>query len=319
MGTLAVLAPAKINLYLHVVGRRADLYHLLDSLVAFADIGDRVTVAASDRLSLTVSGPESSAIAALGEDNLVMRAARLFAAEAAHGDAAEMARRAALRLEKMLPTASGIGGGSSDAAATLRLLDRLSSGALGPAVLADIAARLGADLPACLAARPVWVGGIGDRLDPAEGLPSAGIVLANPRIALPTATVFRMRRGPFSDDARFAPMPRDAAGLAAALAARRNDLTEAALTLVPEIARVLDALGGLPGSLLARMSGSGATCFALFPDRAAALAGQAGLAAARPGWWSAAGTLIGTAPPVEETWRGRGPAAPPTGAAHGAC
>src|SRR4051812_706446 len=187
-----VLAPAKVNLFLHVVGRRADVYHLLDSLVVFADIGDRVEASPSDRPSLIVGGPEAAALAGLGDDNLVLRAARLYS-EATGGAGA-----AALSLDKRLPTESGIGGGSSDAAAALRLLDHLSGGAVAPAVLAALAARLGADVPACLAARPVRVGGVGEKLEPAGGVPEAGIVLANPRIALPTPSVFRGRSGPFS-------------------------------------------------------------------------------------------------------------------------
>ena len=154
-------------------------------------------------------------------------------------------------------------------------------------------------LLSCLAARPVWVGGSGDRLEPAAGMPRAGIVLANPRRELPTAEVFRQRRGPFGETGRFAPIPHDPAGLAAALAARGNDLTEAAVRLVPEIAAVLDRLAALPGALLARMSGSGATCFALFADRDAARAAGAALAAAEPGWWTASGMLLPPAlPPV---------------------
>jgi 4-diphosphocytidyl-2-C-methyl-D-erythritol kinase len=303
MAAVGVLAPAKVNLYLHIVGRRADNYHLLDSLVAFADIGDRIEGSPADRLSLTVGGPEAGALADLGDDNLVLRAARLYIeathdAGAPNADAAS-ARGAALFLDKRLPTASGVGGGSSDAAATLRLLDHLCGGALVPANLAGLAARLGADVPACLLARPVWVGGVGELLEPAENLPACGIVLANPRIALPTPAVFRARTGKFSGPGRFTAMPREAAGLAAMLAARRNDLTEAALSLVPEIAGVLDRLAGLPGALLARMSGSGATCFALFADRATALAAHAALQRVHPEWWSAAGTLLTRPPPVE--------------------
>jgi 4-diphosphocytidyl-2-C-methyl-D-erythritol kinase len=292
---VSAFAPAKVNLYLHILGRRADGYHLLDSLVAFADIGDRVTAAPADRLSLALQGPEAAALAPLGDDNLVLRAARLLTAPAAPGVAP---RGAALVLDKRLPVSAGIGGGSSDAAATMRVLDRLWGRSLAPAALAALALGLGADVPACLAARPVWVGGIGERLEPAAGLPPAGVVLANPRRQLATAAVFRLRHGPFTAPGRFAPMPRDAAGLAAALAARRNDLTAAALSLVPEIAAVLDCLGALPGALLARMSGSGATCFALFTDRAEALAAGQRLAQAEPGWWSAAGALMPQAVPV---------------------
>jgi 4-diphosphocytidyl-2-C-methyl-D-erythritol kinase len=294
-----ILAPAKVNLYLHVLGRRSDGYHLLDSLVAFADVGDRVEATASEALALSLGGGEAGAIRALGDNNLILRAARLYAEAAGRNSDSAPGLAAAFVLQKILPAASGVGGGSSDAAAALRLLDRLSGNALGPAALAALSAELGADVPACLAARPVWVGGVGEQLEPADGLPPAGIVLANPRIALPTAAVFQTRRGPFSQTGRFAAMPRDAAGLAAALAPRRNDLTGAALTLVPEIARVLDRFAALPGALLARMSGSGATCFALFADRAAALAAGAALARSEPRWWSAAGGLL-RLPPAPE-------------------
>lgn len=292
---VSAFAPAKINLYLHVTGRRDDGYHLLDSLIAFADIGDRVTAAPAEAFSLAVEGPAAGALAALGEDNLVLRAARLLSAAVGR----DPPPGAALRLDKALPEAAGIGGGSSDAAATLRALTLLWRHPLDADALAALALKLGADVPACLAAWPVWVGGIGERLEPAADLPPAGIVLANPRRRLPTADVFRARRAAFSPAGRFARMPRDAAALAAALAARRNDLTEAAQTLVPEIAVVLDRLARLPEALIARMSGSGATCFALFPDRAAALAAGAALARAEPSWWSAAGALLAAPPALD--------------------
>src|SRR5712671_5797739 len=146
-------APAKINLYLHVLGRRADGYHRLDSLIAFADIGDEVTAAPADTLTLTASGPEAEAIAGLGDDNLVLRAARLLAARAG------ISAGASLRLDKRLPAAAGIGGGSSDAAATLRALSRLWNHPLDEQSLTALALELGADVPACLAGRPVWVAG----------------------------------------------------------------------------------------------------------------------------------------------------------------
>ena len=296
---IRVFAPAKINLYLHVVGRRPDGYHRLDSLIAFADIGDRVTATAADRLSLSVDGPEANGLAGLGDDNLVLRAARLLATAIEQAVPAARPSGAAVHLDKRLPVASGIGGGSSDAAAALRALDRLWRSPVDPEALAALALRLGADVPACLAAGPVWVGGIGERIAPAAGLPPAGIVLVNPRRTLPTAAVFQARRGGYSAAGRFAPMPGTAAGLAAALATRRNDLSEAAVSLVPEIAAMLDLLAYLPGALLARMSGSGATCFALFADRRAAAAAWRQLAAAEPGWWSAAGALLTAPPPVE--------------------
>jgi 4-diphosphocytidyl-2-C-methyl-D-erythritol kinase len=282
---VTAFAPAKINLYLHVTGRRADGYHLLDSLVAFADIGDRVTASRSATLSLTVAGPEAAEIAELGDKNLVLRAARRLAA---HGGVRD---GAALYLDKHLPVASGIGGGSADAAATVRALAELWHSPLD-AVGLDAISELGADIPACLAGRPVWVGGIGERLDPASDLPPAGIVLANPRRPLPTASVFRERSSPFTAPARFQAMPQNAADLAAALAERRNDLTEAAIALVPEITQILDRLAQLPGALLSRMSGSGATCFALFADQAAAAAATRILSDDNPGWWVAGGALM---------------------------
>ena len=283
---LTTFAPAKVNLYLHLIGRRPDGYHLLDSLIAFADIGDRVTAEPAKSLSLEITGPEATGLANLGQNNLVLRAARLLA------DHTGTARGAALRLEKNLPVAAGIGGGSSDAAAVLRLLTALWQLSIGEEALRGLGARLGADLPACLYGRAAWLGGVGDRVEPAPNLPEAGILLANPRKELPTAAVFAARRGPFGDAGRLAAMPGNAIGLAQALVPRRNDLTGAAIGLVPEIDAVLARLARLPGALIARMSGSGATCFALFSDRSAAKEARMALASAEPDWWCAGGGLI---------------------------
>lgn len=284
---LTAFAPAKVNLYLHLIGRRPDGYHLLDSLIAFVDIGDRLTAEPATTLSLEITGPEAAGLADLGQDNLVLRAARLLGAHT------RTARGAALSLEKNLPIAAGIGGGSSDAAAVLRLLTALWQLSIGEEALRSLGARLGADLPACLYGRPAWLGGVGERIEPAPDLPEAGILLANPRKQLPTAAVFAARRGPFGDAARLAAIPGNASALAQALVPRRNDLTDAAIGLVPEIGAVLAGLLRLPGALLSRMSGSGATCFALFPDRGAAEEARAALAAAEPQWWCAAGGLVG--------------------------
>jgi 4-diphosphocytidyl-2-C-methyl-D-erythritol kinase len=279
-------APAKVNLYLHVTGRRGDGYHMLDSLIAFADIGDRLTAEPAGVLSLEVSGPEARSLPSTYEDNLVLRAARLLAAHAG------ITTGAALRLQKSLPVAAGIGGGSSDAAAALRALRQLWQVSVGDAALRALAAELGADIPACVGGRAVWVGGIGERIDPAAALPKAGILLANPRTKLPTAAVFAARRGAFGDPGRFEPMPASVVGLAQNLMRCRNDLTDAAIGLVPEIGAVLASLRALPGALLARMSGSGATCFALFRDRGAAERAREALAAAEPRWWCAAGGFV---------------------------
>jgi 4-diphosphocytidyl-2-C-methyl-D-erythritol kinase len=279
-------APAKINLYLHVVGKRDDGYHLLDSLVAFADIADEVSARPAASLTLDVEGPFAASLAGDSGENLVLRAARLLAGRIG------VEPRASLRLVKRLPVASGIGGGSSDAAAALRVLAALWGATLGEAELAELAAGLGADVPVCVAARPAWLGGIGERLEPAPPLPETGILLVNPLRPLPTPAVFKARTGPFSAPGRAATLSGDAGGLAAFLATRRNDLAAAAIGLMPEIALVLDLLAALPGALLARMSGSGATCFALFASAEAAAAAARRLAAAQQGWWVAPGRLL---------------------------
>ncbi len=286
MEGVVAFAPAKVNLCLHVVGRRADGYHLLDSLVAFADIGDRLTARPAPSWSLTLSGREAAALAGV-DDNLALRAGRLLAQHVGSVAAAE------LHLEKHLPVAAGIGGGSADAAATLRALRELWRLAIDDAELAAIGARLGADIPVCVRSETAWVSGIGERVEPGPPLPELGVVLVNPRRPLPTATVFAARQGGFAAPApRLAEPPRDAVAFARWLAALRNDLTAATIGLAPEIGDVLAALGNLAGALLVRMSGSGATCFALFENRAAAMRARDALAAAEPRWWCAAGGLI---------------------------
>jgi 4-diphosphocytidyl-2-C-methyl-D-erythritol kinase len=274
-------AHAKINLFLHVLGRRADGYHLLDSLVVFAEIGDLLTAADADALSLTLEGPFAPALSA-EPDNLVLRAARALATGSG------VAPRARIVLHKNLPVASGIGGGSSDAAAALRLLCRLWR--IAPD-LAPLAAKLGADVPVCLAGHASRMGGIGERLTQAPSLPDCGIVLVNPGVAVPTAEVFRSRQGPWSTLAALPPAWSEAGAMAADLAACRNDLQPLAVALHPPIDAVLAALAATPGCLIARMSGSGATCFGLFPTAAAAT--RAAEALRRPGWWSWGGRLRG--------------------------
>jgi 4-diphosphocytidyl-2-C-methyl-D-erythritol kinase len=306
-GPSEAFAPAKVNLCLHITGRRADGYHLLDSLVAFAGVGDRITAEPAADLSLTITGPFAAALrpgrtspsapaAALppgGEgpgrgraapdpsspdDNLVLRAARAFGT----------GQGARLTLDKHLPVASGIGGGSADAAAALRALAALWDRPLPPpeAILA-----LGADVPVCLAGRACRMTGAGEALAPIPALPPAWIVLANPGIAVSTPAVFAalVRR----DNPPLPPVPAfpDAPTLAAWLASQRNDLETPALALAPAIAETSAALAAQPGTLLARMSGSGATCFALFRREAEARAAAAALA--RPGWWTAAAPLAG--------------------------
>ncbi|HUN45066.1 MAG TPA: 4-(cytidine 5'-diphospho)-2-C-methyl-D-erythritol kinase [Stellaceae bacterium] len=280
-------APAKLNLYLHVTGRRPDGYHLLDSLVAFADIGDELVAEPAPALSLAVEGSFAAALADENPaSNLVWRAATALAERAGRPPAV------ALTLRKSLPVASGIGGGSSDAAATLSALAELWSLDLAAPRFAGLATALGADVPVCLMGRTAWLGGIGEELAPAPALPAAWVVLANPGVAVATPAVFKARRGPFSAPARFESRPADAAALARLLAARRNDLTDAAIGIAPEIAEVLEALGSRAGALITRMCGSGATCYALFAEEAAARVTAAALGKAQPRWWVAAARLL---------------------------
>lgn len=285
---IAIPAPAKINLTLHVLGRRADGYHLLESLVAFVSIHDVVRAEDADALTLTVDGPTAQDLAAnLQGDNLVLRAARRLAEAAGIG-----APAAALALHKTLAVAGGIGGGSADAAAALLALAKLWRLDMREAALAALALPLGADLPVCLASRPMHMAGIGEQLIPAPAMPPLGVLLVNPRVALPTGDVFGALNGLFGTASPIVYRAGDAASLLGALIKGRNDLEAPARRLAPVVGDLLAALGDLPGARLARMSGSGATCFALFDDETAARAAEGVLRAGTRGWWSAAGRLI---------------------------
>lgn len=268
---------AKINLALHVRAREADGYHRIETLFAFAEDGDRLTVEPADRLALELTGPFA---AALGDpaDNLVLRAARSLQ------ERCGITEGAALTLDKVLPVASGIGGGSADAAATLRLLKRFWSLTLEEDDLLEVARGLGADVPACLLSRPLWGEGKGDRLIPAD-LPSGQpLLLVNPGVPVGTAEVFRawdgIDRGSLAREAS-----------PAAIAAARNDLEAPAVAIAPVIGEVLAGLRSLAGAGLVRMSGSGATCFALFETEEARDRASGTIASARPGWWRLATRL----------------------------
>ena len=273
----AETASAKVNLYLRLVGKRSDGYHLLDSLVVFAGIGDRLSAQASEDISLSVTGPFGAELVA-EPDNLVLRAARALA------DQAGIAPRAHLTLEKHLPIASGIGGGSADAAAALRLLCRVWHLMPAPVDLARIAASLGADVPVCLGNRSARMRGIGEILDPSPGLPPFGLLLVNPGVAVSTVAVFRARTGGFSPEAALPERWQGLVEMADCLTGLGNDLEDPAIVLCPVIAEVLAAIAAVPGCRLARMSGSGATCFGLFDEPLSAERAARDLA--RPGWWS---------------------------------
>ncbi len=296
--TTEAIAPAKVNLALHVTGRRADGYHLLDSLVVFTACGDRLRAAPAENLSLRIEGdaPGARALATeceRGGDNLVLRAAALLA-----GRASPAPPGARIALQKRLPVGGGLGGGSADAAAALRLLSRLWG---LPLPDAQELLSLGADLPACLTSRPLRMGGIGERLAPLE-MPPLHLVLAHPGVPLSTPQVFAalaQRQNP--------PLPaspprwRDGRDLARWLAGMRNDLEGPALGIQPQIGAIRAALAASPGCLLARMSGSGAACFGIFETAARAEAAAAQLSRAHPGWWACATKTLQAPPPVRES------------------
>lgn len=274
MTVVEAFAPAKVNLSLHVTGRRSDGYHELDSLVMFADIGDRIEVELSQTPSLTVEGEMAAGVPTDGS-NLVMKAQRL------------MGVSAAIRLQKILPNAAGLGGGSSDAAAVIRALAQLSGADLPEDVLS-----LGADVPVCLAGQAVRMRGVGERITPVDGLPALHAVLINPNVPVPTADVFSRL-----ENTANAPMPDEmphgatAAEFALWLRDMRNDLEPPAIIAQPVIAQVIGAFAVTPGCQLARMTGSGATCFGLYGDAETASSAAGRLREAFPGWWVAATRL----------------------------
>lgn len=273
---LSDLAPAKINLFLHVLGRREDGYHLLESLVGFADIGDDLALEPGRPLSLVIEGPMAAGLAA-ENDNLILRAARLFA------EAYPVSQTGRFHLVKRLPVASGIGGGSSDAAAALRLLTRLNGVAPNDPPLVAIARALGADVPVCLEAQPRLMRGIGHELGPVLAFETEPALLVNPGVAVETRAVFSAIG--LKPGQRFVPPMRDFEPGPAFARDTRNDLEAPALALAPQIGEVLAALRGEPGCRVARMSGSGATSFALFDTEAAATAAAEALAARNSHWW----------------------------------
>lgn len=276
-------APAKVNLFLHVGAPGSDGYHPLCSLMAFADVGDRLEAQDADHPAFKVRGPFAESLAGEGS-NLVQRAMEALLAKAGGPRAPQ-----GLRLEKRLPVAAGLGGGSSDAGAALRLLREVWALSLSNADLEAVAASLGADGAACLWGRPVLAQGRGERLSPAPGLPVMDAVLVNPRVEVSTAEVYRRfdAAGLFGDVSA-PPMPdafESVEEVAGWLGGTANDLEEPAIGLAPEIGDVLDILSDEPESLIARMSGSGATCFALCSGDLEAEGLAERIEAMRPDWW----------------------------------
>jgi len=286
-------ARAKVNLTLRVVGRRVDGYHDLESVVAFADCADRLTLAVGPELRLDTTGPLADACGDVG-DNLVLKAARLLS------ERVPDLKVGTFTLDKVLPVAAGIGGGSADAAAALRLLARVNALALEDRRLIEVAQLTGADVPVCLASHPCVMTGVGEKLLPLA-LPKLPCVLVNPRVAVATKDVFAalgLRSGELrvgvSDVIEAIIWPEDGASAqdwVVAFASGINDLEAPAIRIQPVIAEVLAALSKAGGSRLARMSGSGATCFAIFDDVVAAQAAAQQIQLAHPRWWVHAGTL----------------------------
>lgn len=268
-------APAKVNLALHVTGRRRDGYHLLDSLVVFTEVGDRVTVAPARKTSLEVTGPFAAGVPC-DQRNLMWRAAQAVAP----------GRALAMTLEKNLPHPAGIGGGSADAAAVVRAIAQLDGRRVDPRVLLE----LGADVPVCLSCAPQRMRGVGEILEPLAGLPEMALVLVNPGADVPTPSVFKALKN--RDNPQMGAVPKGVGfgGFRDWLAAQRNDLEAPAKSVAPVITEVLQALQEA-GAPLARMSGSGATCFGLFRDmsKAQAAAGQI----KKQGWWVHASLVLG--------------------------
>ena len=284
---------AKVNLSLRVVGRRVDGYHDLESVVAFADCADRLTLTPGPELSLSTGGPLAEACGAIS-DNLVLKAAQFLA------ERVPDLKLGAFALDKVLPVAAGIGGGSADAAAALRLLARINGLSPDDPRLRDVALLTGADVPVCLASHACDMTGVGEGLLPLN-LPQLPCVMVNPRVPVATKDVFTalgLRNGELlvgaTDVIQATAWPDDGASIAdwvAALHAVGNDLEAPAIRIQPVIGDVLSALADAEGVLLSRMSGSGATCFAIFPGAAQAKAAAQRISRDQPGWWVHAGVL----------------------------
>jgi 4-diphosphocytidyl-2-C-methyl-D-erythritol kinase len=276
------IAPAKLNLFLHVVGRRSDGYHLLESLFVFTRGGDSIKVENSSDFSLEIEGPFASALADVSghnEDNLVVRAAKLLAG---HYD---VRAGAAITLQKNLPVASGIGGGSADAAATFLALNELWGLGLTAAELEPLALKLGADVPACLTGAPKFVAGIGEQLYAAALSQAFHVLLVNPGVPISTPAIFRalhQEGHTYTPGGIRLPEQADASWLAASTV---NDLQPPAAQLAPEVQQVLHALAACSETELVRMSGSGATCFAIFENESAARMAYDEITEKNRDWW----------------------------------
>ncbi|MEO1291418.1 MAG: 4-(cytidine 5'-diphospho)-2-C-methyl-D-erythritol kinase [Pseudomonadota bacterium] len=301
--TVERLARAKVNLFLHILGQRPDGYHRIESLAVFPELGDCLSLEHSHGLSLSLDGSFGLELSA-DQDNLVLRAAALLRDWAATTGAAAngLTLGAALHLQKSLPVASGIGGGSADAAAALLGLSELWDLMVPRDEMHRLATMLGADVPVCLDPSPQWMRGIGEDIAPVASLPPFALLLINPGVAVATAEVFKTLATKHNPPAE--PLPDTSHDLAAFvdwLARQRNDLEPPARALRPVIEMVTGALRVLDGCQLARMSGSGATCFGMFETVEQARHGAEQVRAAQPAWWVAAAPVAGTTTEMEHS------------------
>lgn len=290
--SLTIFAPAKINLNLYVTRKRDDGYHTLDSLVSFVDVGDQITISPAESFSFTITGPFADGFSAAeqsaqpGSSNIVVRAAYALAVKL------NKELNLAITLTKNLPLAGGIGGGSADAAATLWGL--MEFWRVRPQAIPDLTAlmlSLGADVPVCLACRPVIMRGIGEELSPPPPVREMPIVLVNPLKESSTAAIFRAYQGPYRPHVSWPSAFTTHDDFLSFLGQLGNDLTPGAIKNVPEIATIIEAIGATPHCRLARMSGSGATCFGLFDTDDQAQSAARALKDAHPAWWVETGVL----------------------------
>jgi 4-diphosphocytidyl-2-C-methyl-D-erythritol kinase len=274
---VSIHAPAKINLYLNVIGRRSDGYHELDSLVGFTAYGDLIQAKLHEKLYFQINGPFGSSLQ-VNDDNLIVRAARALVKETSYAGGAH------ITLKKNLPVASGIGGGSADAAATLKALNLLWKTGLVDEELAALGLKLGADIPVCILGKAARMSGIGESVSKVENFPSLGVLLINSGIPISTFKVFHMHRGNFSSKTKLQSIG-DTKVLYEFLAHQKNDLQDLAIQIAPGINEVLDILSAEPDCRLVRLSGSGATCFGLFDNETLAKASGRSISRNYPNWW----------------------------------
>ena len=278
MTSLRLLAPAKLNFFLHITGKRVDGYHLIESLAGFTEFGDMVEFSDASELSLALDGPFASSLKA-DNDNLVLRAARALQLHCGQ------ARGARIVLHKHIPMGAGLGGGSSDAAAALKGLAQLWQLSIPEAELQRLALPLGSDVPVCLQQKTAWVSGIGEYVRPVDIKIAGWILLLNPAIALLTADVYRRFSAPFRPASAPLPSLSGFDALVAAMQLRHNDLEAPAIALLPVIAEQLSLLRSTDGCKIARMSGSGATCYALYDNKQQAELAAHTIQSKQPSWW----------------------------------